>query len=63
MTVTNDWLLKWQTPKGGYNKRQLTLLGIAWPPTRGWKHDVLGMEIDEDMARAFEIASGQSTVV
>jgi hypothetical protein len=62
MTVTNDWLLQWQTVKGGYNKRQLALLGIVWPPTRGRKHDVLGTEIPDDVARAFEDASGRLTL-
>lgn len=59
MLVSNDWLLQWQTVNGGYNKRQLELLGIVWPPKRGWKRDLLGLEIDDDKARAFEMASGR----
>ncbi|MNW15261.1 hypothetical protein D3C71_2137120 [compost metagenome] len=62
MTVTNDWLLQSQTVKGGYNKRQLALLGIVWPPTRGWKHDVLDTEIPDDVAREFEDASGRQAL-
>ena len=62
MKVTNDWLLQWQTPNGGYNKKQLTLLGVPWPPKRGWKHDVLDREISEDSARAFEAESGRTVV-
>lgn len=59
MLVSNDWLLQWQTVNGGYNKRQLELLGIAWPPKRGWKRDLLGLEISEEKARAFEMSSGR----
>lgn len=59
MKVTDEWLLRWQTPNGGYNRKQLTLLGVPWPPKRGWKHDVLGREISEEAARAFEVDSGQ----
>ncbi|QYJ20198.1 hypothetical protein KYT87_21335 [Achromobacter sp. ES-001] len=59
MLVTNDWLLRWQTPNGGYNKKQLTLLGVPWPPRRGWKYDVLDAEITDEAARAFELASGR----
>ncbi|MNY75157.1 hypothetical protein D3C86_2143590 [compost metagenome] len=62
MKVTNDWLLRWQTPSAGYNKRQLTLLGVPWPPKRGWKHDVLDTEISDEIARAFEAASGRRMV-
>ncbi|MNV33638.1 hypothetical protein D3C71_1250130 [compost metagenome] len=59
MTITNDWLLLWQTAKGGYNKRQLEFLGVVWPPRRGWKHDVIDTDIPDDVARAFEAASGR----
>jgi hypothetical protein len=59
MLVTNDWLLEWQTPTGGYNKKRLTLLGVPWPPKRGWKHDVGDAEITDEAARAFELASGR----
>ncbi|MNY34284.1 hypothetical protein D3C86_1686120 [compost metagenome] len=60
MKVTDDWLLRWQTANGGYNKKQLTLLGVPWPPQRGWKHDVLETEIPDDVALAFERASGRA---
>ncbi|GLK95834.1 hypothetical protein GCM10008164_35740 [Achromobacter xylosoxidans] len=62
MKVTNDWLLQWQTPNGGYNKKQLMLLGVPWPPKRGWKHDMLDREISEEIARAFEVESGRTVV-
>lgn len=58
MKITDDWLLRWQTPNGGYNKRQLTILGVPWPPKRGWKHDVLGADVPDEVARAFEAAAG-----
>ncbi|WP_313377987.1 hypothetical protein [Achromobacter insolitus] len=61
MRITNDWLLQWQTPKGGYKKRQLALIDVPWPPRRGWKYDVIGTEIPDETARAFEQASGRQS--
>jgi hypothetical protein len=31
----------------GFNRQQLQLLGIAWPPQRGWLRELIGTEIDE----------------
>ena len=62
MKITNEWLLRWQTSNGGYNKKQLTILGVPWPPKRGWKHDVLGADVSDDVARAFEAAAGRQEV-
>ncbi|CAB3743596.1 hypothetical protein [Achromobacter kerstersii] len=59
MKITNEWLLQWQTQNGGYNKRQLMLLGVGWPPKRGWKYDLFGLEIPNEVARVFEAASGR----
>ncbi|MFJ3465338.1 hypothetical protein [Achromobacter spanius] len=61
MLITNDWLVQWQTVRGGYNKRQLEVLGIVWPPKRGWKRDVIGLSIPDEAARAFELASGRQS--
>lgn len=33
--------------KGGWNKAQLALLGIEWPPVRGWLYSLVGKEISD----------------
>ena len=31
--------------RGGYNKKQLAILGIDWPPYKGWKSALVGTMI------------------
>jgi hypothetical protein len=38
---------------GGWTKRQLAALGIAWPPKRGWKNFVVGAQISNAEADKF----------
>lgn len=51
MIITEDCFTYWKTSKGGFTAAQLKLLGIDWPPKPGWKHDLLGTEIDDDLYR------------
>jgi hypothetical protein len=53
MTVTKDFLLLGRTANGGYTKAQLTLLGVQWPPRRGWTRRIIGKEISIDTANRF----------
>lgn len=53
MRVTEKFLLANTTPGGQWNAKQLAVLGIQWPPTKGWKQRVIGMEISEEAARRF----------
>lgn len=57
--VTDDWLLKYRTPRGGYTREQLACIGVNWPAQRGWKEHVLNMHITDLAARRFERLSGQ----
>jgi ribonuclease HI len=54
MIITNDWLVKNKTPNGGYNKKQFNILGISYPPKKGWKEQVVGMDLSEDKVNEFE---------
>ncbi len=59
MIVTNEWLKSNRTPKGGYTRRQVELLGFTWPLDKGWKEKIIGKEISENVVKQFEtIASG-----
>ena len=53
MRVTERFLLDNTTPRGQWNAKQLAVLGIQWPPIKGWKQRVIGMEISEEEARRF----------
>ena len=35
--LTEDILNKGKSKNGGYSKKQLELIGINWPPIKGWK--------------------------
>ena len=43
--LTNELIVKAATNKGGYTKKQLNLLGIGWPPPKGWKNQCVGKKI------------------
>lgn len=53
MIVTDEWLKRWMTQRGGYTKEQLRLIGVEWPPTKGWKDLVIGACISESAAAEF----------
>jgi len=52
--ITNEWLTEHRTKGGGYNAKQLNLLGIQWPPKTGWKQKLIGTNLDSEKAKQFE---------
>ena len=46
MKVTLKEIEDLETGNGGYSKRVLALFDIKWPPKKGWKKRVVGMEIN-----------------
>lgn len=60
MTITNEFLIAGQSGAGGWNKRQLALLGVDWPPVKGWKHRIIGTEIPDEDAMKFLSWKGQA---
>lgn len=53
MLITKDWL-KEHSVSGALTREQLGLLGIGWPPPKGWKEQVIGSEIPDQTAVNFE---------
>ena len=54
-TVTKDWLHRYpHKPPAGWTAKQLRLLGIAWPPKKGWIEEIEGKQILDRVAREFE---------
>jgi hypothetical protein len=39
--MTVQELETYKSEKGGWNKKNLAKLGVAWPPTKGWKYRLL----------------------
>jgi hypothetical protein len=48
MKVTRDFIFKY-----GQNREQLTILGVEYPPKRGWLWAIEGKEISEEQARRY----------
>jgi len=58
VTITDDFIESGKSAAGGFNKAQLALLGVAWPPMSGWKTDVVGKQITPDAAARFLAGRG-----
>jgi hypothetical protein len=56
-TITAEWLEQNKTSAGAYSKQQLKVLGIEWPPRKGWQKRVIGTEIRDTQSLRFESAS------
>ena len=67
MIITEEWIVKNKTPAGGYNKKQFEILGIQYPPKKGWKDEIIGSELSEKKVKDFEnisngLIEGQKTI-
>jgi hypothetical protein len=49
-----------KTPKGGYDRQTLEMLGIGWPPKSGWRKRLLGTLISISL---FNYLTGKKTPV
>jgi hypothetical protein len=48
--LTSETLHAIGTSNGvGWNRKQLSLLGVKWPPSKGWLKDLIGTEISVDV--------------
>jgi hypothetical protein len=54
MKITDEFLEKIASGRGGWNRPQLALLGVDWPPAQGWKRKLIGKEISGETARRLE---------
>ena len=54
--ITDEWLRKYATERNGYTRKQLSILGIDWPPTKNWRKSVIGREITAEQKSQFENA-------
>ncbi len=51
--ITEALINQGKSVKGGWTQEQLTLLGVEWPPQKGWKKRACGKLISESIAQRF----------
>lgn len=52
-TITDELLLEAASDRHGYTRKQLAIIGVPWPPPRGWKRGVVGKPISGEDAKLF----------
>ena len=53
VTLTPDLIQLAKTRNGGFTRAQLTILGVAWPPPRGWRRAIVGRRISQSELESF----------
>jgi len=53
MKLTREMIQSGASIAGGWNRAQLTVLGVSWPPKKGWAKALAGTEISEDAYAQF----------
>lgn len=48
MILTHEILENSRSPRGGWNRKQLEILGVAWPPLKGWKRKLIGTDLEAE---------------
>lgn len=49
MTLTRELLRNAASMRGDLNAQQLSLLGVTYPPPKGWMDDLIGKEIGVEL--------------
>lgn len=53
VVITNDMIVYGQSKHGGWSRDQLKLLGVDWPPAKGWKARIIGRTITQSQYEMF----------
>ncbi len=48
---------------GGFNAKQLAILGVGWPPKKGWKKRLMGTYVKQSVASMFIAARKKSGTI
>ncbi len=43
--LSHELIESGQSDHGGWSQEQLALLGVEWPPLKGWKKRIVGREV------------------
>lgn len=46
MLITEQVLKDAESINGAWSRKQLEIIGVKWPPPKGWKKKILGTEIE-----------------
>ncbi len=61
MIITRDYLLAHRTAKKSWTKAQFDILGLNYPPVKGWILQINGKKLTELEAKLFEDAKFESS--
>lgn len=53
MQLTRKMIDDGKSDNGAWSAKQLALLGVSWPPKRGWPERIIGTEISDDIYSRF----------
>ena len=51
--LSREMIQQGRSSKGGYSKAQLELLGVKWPPKKGWIDKKIAKKFDEEKIKQF----------
>lgn len=51
--INEELLQAGRSTNGGWNQAQFALLGVAWPPQKGWKLRLIGSPIEAALVERF----------
>lgn len=51
--ITENLIEMGMSDKKAWSRAQLALIGVEWPPLKGWKSRIIGKEISEADAEKF----------
>lgn len=54
VNMIKDKIESARTKNGGWTKETLQSLGVAWPPKKGWKKELIEKELREQIAQEIE---------
>lgn len=55
MKLTTEMITNSMSENGGYTKPQLAIIGVEWPPIKGWKQNIIEVDFDIDIIYEFTI--------
>ena len=62
-TITVNWIAAGESGQGGWNQDQLAIIGVPWPPRKGWKDRAVGIAEDAREWTFFVYANYEGSVV
>jgi hypothetical protein len=65
MRINDKWIADNSShpSRSGWTRAQLAVLGIPWPPPKGWRANLIGRLISEDTAEEFAAHAWHGGVV